>query len=870
MSPASDNKPLKKTKGHWGRRKRRLQRVAWTLALIALIGGVAGFLVYRATQPEVRRPGERLEDITESLSQGLPAGAPEPRFTDVTSEAGLGDFATFVGGRSSQLPEDMGPGVAWADFDNDGDDDLFLVGAGGTLTLLPEQWAESILFENRGDGTFRRSDSFPETRIMGMAAAWGDYDGDGWLDLLVTAYGGLHLFHNDQGRLVPSSAIPNREGYWAGAAWGDFDNDRDLDLYVCGYVQYVEDVTGTRQVAEQYGTSVPYTLNPASFEPESNLLLQNNGDGTFEDVAVLYGVSNPAGRSLGALWQDFDADGRLDLYVANDISDNALFLNRGDTFEDVSLNALVADYRGAMGLTSADWNRDGDLDLFVTHWIAQENALYDSRLADFQRLQQGEGGQAPARLSFSDLAAPLGVGQIALHSIGWGTEFADFDADGWLDLVVANGSTLETREEPKTLKPQSDMLLWNRQGEYFHDLAALNESFSTPRVSRGLAVSDYDLDGDLDLVIADLYGGVRLLRNDMQTGNWLQIRLRSRGPGGEMTSFGEGSSVIAKVGDLAVWRTVTGASYLSQSTRTLHFGLGDATGVEGVEVRWLGGASETYGKLEANTFWELTEGDPEPHRIPITLPLTQVPADSATASLTDRERILAFWEQQRAGMDAFKIEQDIPKAAGFFAAALELNPEHEDSRYYLANCLAVQGQIDEAMVHLEKLMEINPMSHRAYKQWGIMRAMTAESPEDLEAANQALERSLEINKEETGTNLVLGQIALMRGDDELAKQNFEWNTGTNPRSTGGFYLQGYLAWKRGDTEASTALLDKALGTRGEDWKPEGAVAEGDVAQRMHKEVSPLSIYWEQWDGTLDPDSAFLDLDRYLAEDHPWS
>jgi tetratricopeptide (TPR) repeat protein len=174
------------------------------------------------------------------------------------------------------------------------------------------------------------------------------------------------------------------------------------------------------------------------------------------------------------------------------------------------------------------------------------------------------------------------------------------------------------------------------------------------------------------------------------------------------------------------------------------------------------------------------------------------------------------------------------------------------------------------MEHLEKLMEINPMSHRAYKQWGIMRAMTAESPDDLEAANRALERSHEINKEETGTVLVLGQIALMRGDEELAKQNLEWNTGTNPRSTGGYYLQAYLAWKRGDREASVAFLEQALGTRGEDWKPEGAVAEGDVGQRMHKEVSPLSIYWEQWDGTPDPESAFLSLNRYLSQDHPWS
>ncbi|MGB5658393.1 MAG: tetratricopeptide repeat protein, partial [Thermoanaerobaculia bacterium] len=195
--------------------------------------------------------------------------------------------------------------------------------------------------------------------------------------------------------------------------------------------------------------------------------------------------------------------------------------------------------------------------------------------------------------------------------------------------------------------------------------------------------------------------------------------------------------------------------------------------------------------------------------------------------------------------------------------------EHEDSRYYLANCLAVQGEVDEAMMHLEKLMEINPMSHRAYKQWGIMRAMTADSPEDLEAANQALERSLEINKEETGTILVLGELALMQGDNDLALQRFEWNTGTNPRSTGGFFLQGYVNWLRGDIESSIRFLQKAQDTRGEDWKPEGTVAEGDVSSRMHKEVSPLSVYWEQWDGTLDPAQAFQPLATYLTQDQPW-
>ena len=874
--PGDEKRRLKPTSGHWGRRKRRLRRVAWVLIGVALAALSIGVAIYYATRPEVRRPGEKLDDITERLSRGLPEDAPEPLFTDVTAEAGLGEFVSFVGQRSSQLPEDMGSGVAWGDFDNDGDDDAFLVSAGGALTLSPDQWAPSQLYENLGDGTFRQNEAFPELRISGMAASWGDYNDDGWPDLVVTGYQSLLLFRNVEGRLVRDEALPELEGYWAGAAWGDFDNDRDLDLYVCGYVVYVEDANAAGGATEQYGTSVPYTLNPASFEPERNLLFQNNGDGSFTDVAQLWGVSNPGGRSLGALWQDFDDDGRLDLYVANDISDNALFLNQGETFEDVSLAAWVADYRGAMGLATGDWNRDGDDDLFVTHWVAQENALYDSRLVDFQRARQDDSPAGPSgspappvQLSFSDMAAPLGLGQIALQSVGWGTEFVDFDQDGFLDLIVANGSTLETEEVPRGLKPQATMFLWNRQGEYFHDLAPLNEVFSTPRVSRGLAVSDYDQDGDQDILIMDLYEGVRLLRNDMSSEAWLQIRLRSKGGTNELTGRGEGSKVLVRVGEEVLRRTAAGGSYLSQSTRTLHFGLGQADRVSSIEVRWHGGETQLFDGLDVNSVWELTEGNPEPRRVARNPAAASATSPDSGAEMTDRERVLAFWEKQRAGMDAFKIEQDIPKATALFAQALELNPEHEDSRYYLANCLAVQGEIDEAMAHLEKLMEINPMSHRAYKQWGIMRAMTADSPEDLEAANQALERSLEINKEETGTILVLGELALMQGDDDLALQRFEWNTGTNPRSTGGFFLQGYLAWRRGDSEDSADLLQKAQDTRGEDWKPEGTVAEGDVASRMHQEVSPLSVYWEQWDGTLDPDQAFQPLVEYLAQDHPW-
>ncbi len=840
------------------RRHRKLRRLKRWLLAATLVSAAALLWIYRATRPEIRRPGEDLTDITQTLAADLPADAPFPDFTDVTIEAGLGDFRTFAGERSSQLPEDMGSGAAWGDYDNDGDDDLFVVGAGGTLTRPPDGWAESALFENLGDGTFRRSAAFPETRIMGMGAAWGDYDDDGWLDLAVSGYNSLSLFRNVAGdpsggeaegrRLAKDDAIPNLPGYWAGVSWADIDNDGNLDLYVCGYVRYEPDNSGAGRSSSQSGTTVPYTLNPASYEPERNLLFRNEGDGRFTEVALLYGLSNPGGRSLSALWHDFDQDGRLDVYVANDISDNALLLNRGDTFEDVSLAAWVADYRGAMGLTAGDWNRDGDDDLFVTHWVAQENALYDSRLAETS-------AAGNPQLTFSDLAAPLGLGQIALHAVGWGTEFGDFDGDGWLDLVVANGSTLETKEEPRSLKKQPAMLLWNRRGEYFHDLAPSSELLATPRLGRGLALADYDLDGDLDILSVELDSGVRLLRNDMAHGRWIEFDLV-----GSAGGRGHGATVLVRAAELALRRTVGGTSYLSQSSETLHFGLGDVDRIDEVEVLWPGGTAERFDGVELDSRWKLVQGESRarPTRAwPSKLAAEPIPEDP-------RERTLEFWKTQRAAMDALKRDGDVERASALLARALELDPEHADSRYYLANLLWAEGERERALVELDFLRDRDPLSHRAFKQWGVLRAMSAGTAADLDRAAEALERAVEINSEETGGLLALGEVSILRGRFAEARRQLEWACETNPRAVGGFFLRAYLAHRDGDRAQSVALLGAAQTARGPEWKPEGAVAEGDVRQRMHVENSPLARFWTGWDGDDQPAEAFRSLEAFLA------
>jgi tetratricopeptide (TPR) repeat protein len=852
------SKQLRPAKKRWSPRKRL--RVAVTLVtVVGLAAAVASVYLYRKSRPETYRPGEELSDVTRRLARDVPSEAPLPRFDDATGEAGLTGFRSFAGGRTSQLPEDMGSGVAWGDFDNDGDDDLFLVSNGGALDLKAQERAASELYENRGDGTFRKVESFPDVRIVGMAAAWGDYDSDGWLDLVVTGYNALLLFHNDRGVLSPDPSLPSLEGYWSGAAWGDFDNDRDLDLYIGGYVRYAEETD--EKPSQQYGTAVPYTLNPSSYEPERNLLYRNNGDGTFTEVAEVHGVENTLGRSLSVLWHDFDDNGWLDLYVANDVSDNVLFLNREGRLEDASHASWVADYRGAMGLAAGDWDRDGDDDLFITHWIAQENALYSSLLTEMRKSASeqesaGDAGQATntVELAFTDQAAGVGVGQIALAFIGWGSEFVDLDADGWSDLVVANGSTFETEAVPPQLKRQEPFLFWSDNGRYFHNLAPAVDALSSARVGRGLAVADYDRDGDMDLAMIRHGEGVQLLRNEMQRGNWLQIRLRSRvGPDLEPKGFGDGAKVIAQVGGAELRRSVTGASYLSQSSRTLHFGLGEAPRVDSVEVRWLGGGVDTYSALEANTVWELTEGEPEPRRLGL--------ASAAVAD--DKERLVQFWTKQRAAMDAIKRQGDIPLAIELLREALGLNPVHEDSLYYLANCLASEGDMRGAMAELEELQRINPQSHRAFKQWGTLRAMSAVSAADLVAAEEDLERSLALNPEETGSLLVLGEIALMRGDDLRAQERLELACRTNPRAVGGFFLRGYVAWRQGEAADAGELLTAAREARGEEWKPAGTVAEGDVAQQMHREETPLSRFYENWDGGLEPDGAFRELHSFL-------
>ncbi|NJN14418.1 MAG: VCBS repeat-containing protein [Planctomycetes bacterium] len=362
---------------------------------------------------------------------------------------------------------------------------------------------------------------------MGISAA--DYDADGDFDLYLTGYGGNRLLRNEGGFRfvdVTEEAGVGGGGFSAGSCWGDFDGDGDLDLYVCRYVRFDESMpvrTSTRG-----RQSLPVTLNPSAFPAEENLLFRNEG-GRFVEVAGSMGVTNPGGKSLGALFADFDGDDLLDLYVANDVSDNAMFRGRGGDipFEDVTHPSCTADWRGAMGLAVGDPDLDRDLDLFITHWMPEENTLYVK-----------EAG----RLRYRDDSERTYLGPPGRGHVGWACDFADFDNDGRPDLYVVNGSTFEEPSSTAHLVPMPLQLFWNG-GRRFFDLALRSGgALATPVVGRGGSVATWTGTA-ISTGRLRPRGGALLLRNDTEKAfGSIEVTVRGSAP----NPFGYGALVTVE------------------------------------------------------------------------------------------------------------------------------------------------------------------------------------------------------------------------------------------------------------------------------------------------------------------------------------
>lgn len=848
------------------RRRRRIVRAG-------LLG--SGFVLLSAAIVRVSTsrdagylPGGPVEGLTATLDRTLAGDPPEVVFADVTEAAGI-RFRQFGGVRTSQLPEDMGSGAAWGDFDRDGWPDLFVVAIAEPLPTgdpasggdAGEAATRSVLYRNLGDGTFEdvTDASRIDHRRTGMGAAWADYDNDGFLDLVVTSYGHTALYHNEGDgtfRDVSDRAGMDRlAGFWTGAAWGDYDRDGRLDLYVTGYVRYSPGAFSGAG-ARQYDVEVPATLNPSSFRPERNLLFRNRGDGTFREVGETAGVANREGRSLGAVWADFDGDGWLDLYVANDVSDNVMYRNLGDgSFEDVSHRALIADYRGAMGLGVGDWDDDGDPDLFITHWVAQENALFSNR--------RDTSAEGETRLRFLDEADRVGLGQIALEFIGWGTGFVDYDNDGRLDLFVTNGSTFQKPDDPARLVPMRDQLFWNRgAGEGFFDVSARSGPYmSEAHVGRGAAFADYDVDGDVDVLVVNQGDRPVLLRNDGgNSAGWVRLALEGR----SSPRTPVGAAVRVRTGDRVQHRWLgIQTSYLSAHEPVVQIGLGAAAGIDSLEVVWPSGRRQVWVDLPARGTLTLTEGEASAsgRRAPDRPDGGAPRADAAgpADTLDERTRTLRFWERLRSATQA-RVQGDLDAAERAYGLALELDPDHEDALYYLASVQADLGRVQAAAATLDRLLVVNPRSGRAFSRLGALRTCPSGegSAPDLDAARVAFRRAWEINREQVGPPLWLGLIELLEGDAASAGGPLEAVLGSDPENVAGNALRAYAAWLSGDAAGAERHFERARpGARAE----AGTVGlqEGDTDRRRAIFAGATSCPWlEDALGRLLADQAATD------------
>jgi hypothetical protein len=551
--------------------------------------------------PTGTRPASKSIGLTASSAAPVPG-----LYTNVAEQAGIHfRFTNGATGRNYLL-ETTGSGCAWFDYDNDGYPDLLILQA-GPLPGAPRTGAEprNRLYHNNGDGTFTdiTAGSGLEDTGYSQGVAIGDYDGDGYDDVFITGYGGNHLYHNQHGTgkfqdvtVRAGLADLNHGPRWCtSAAFGDYNNDGKLDLYVCRYAIWSPQ---TDRACKDPQGHASY-CSPDIYPPEEHALYRNNGDGTFTDVSKQAGITKHRGHGLAVAWIDYDGDGYEDIFVANDLSPYMLWHNNRDgTFTEVGVQAGVAlsdmgSLLSGMGIGVRDYNGDGREDLFVTNFSGQMNVLFRN---DGQN-------------HFTNVTMPSGVGPISMKHLAFGCEFIDYDLDGWPDLIIGNGhvnADVEAYSQGDTYAQPKSLLHNNSKGAFTEVTDNLGD-LAVPHVTRGLAVADYNLDGHLAIFANNQNGLPELLRyTGPPTGHWFALDTR----GVRSNPDGYHARVTLRAGGRTQTAEVrSGSSFASHSMSRLYFGLGSATKIDEVTIRWHASKAITTARdVPADRIYRAVEG----------------------------------------------------------------------------------------------------------------------------------------------------------------------------------------------------------------------------------------------------------------------
>lgn len=542
-----------------------------------------------------------------ACASAFPSQAPPPiavTFTDIVPAAGI----TFVHDNAitseKYLIESMGSGCAWIDYDQDGLMDLYLVNGAATKAYTPKQPLRSALYRNMGDGTFKdvtEAAGVGAQGLFGMGVAVGDYDNDGFPDLYVLGYGRCILYRNNGNGTftdVTARAGVENSGMWASsAAWFDYDNDGRLDIVIANYVDWSPE---RNFYCGDEGPGMRAYCHPNVFHGQPARLYRNKGDGTFEDASQSSGIGPKAANGLGVVTFDYNNDGWQDVFISNDAMPNHLFHNKGDgTFREVAYMAGAAvsadgQMEAGMGIDAADTTRSGRLDVYICHLDMQLNRYY-----------RNMGDE-----TFIDATLPSKVGYDTYQISGFGMRFFDYDNDGAVDIFVANGHVMDNVQiyHPDTTYAEPKSMFRNLgRGKFENVSNRLGPDMQKPHVSRGAAAGDFDNDGDIDVLVNGCGQRPQLLRNDGGNANhWLEIFLI----GTKSNRDGVGARVKVAAGDLVQYdQRKGGMSYQSAQDPRLHFGLGDRTQVDMIEIIWPSGSVTKLEKLKSDRIITVKEGE---------------------------------------------------------------------------------------------------------------------------------------------------------------------------------------------------------------------------------------------------------------------